>query len=413
MRSTLEKFCLTLLIALALLSGSALAGKPRGINPEALEELSAAGVDKYLGQFAPVSSEDVGDGWVKHSFDPAGGEGPICIDGSTYSMFTRKGKDRKKLLIMLQGGGACWQGLYQCFESTAEVEPPFDRQGIWDFDNKDNPFARYSIAYLPYCDGSVFVGDNTVVDPDFDSENGVDGVREHRGLRNLSAGMDVARDRFKKMKKITVAGTSAGGVGATSFAPFLVRFLYGNKVKDFTVFNDAGPISANLDAQDAVAARADDWQFGQFYPASCTDCSAFGQPSALVKWRLDQDNVIREAFYETDADKTNIGFTSVNLPGFFDPLPPLIPAPSGLTQNQYRDLMLDVSGDIHDAHPDRYRRFIVSGDDSHTALQAELFYTQTAIGVPLYRWTRDFITRKKTWWDLIEDFVAVSPPASD
>jgi hypothetical protein len=413
MHYLIRKPFLALLIAITLLPGLAAAGGRKGINPEALEELSAAGVDKYLGAFTPVSTEDVGDGWTKHSFDSAGGEGPICIDGSDYSVFTRKGKDRKKLLIMLQGGGACWEGLYRCSESTAGQEAPGPREGIWDFDRKDNPFAKYSIVYMPYCDGSVFGGDNTVVDPAFDSVSGVDGVRHHRGLRNLSAGMDVAKATFKKPKRVTVAGSSAGGVGAAALAPFLVRFQYGNKLKDLSVFNDAGPIAISLDAQDAMAARSRDWQFDKFYPASCTDCSPFGQATAIVRWRLDNDSTIREAFYETDADETNIGFASVNLPGFFDPLPPIIPFPTGLTQNQYRDLVVDTHAPLNEAYPKRYRRFIVSGDASHTALQFPLFYTQDVNGVLLKNWTRDFIKNKKSWWDLVEDFVAVPTPTPE
>ena len=411
MYSKNKKSFIALLFAVTLLPALAVAGGPKGISPEALEELSAAGVDKYLGQFTPTSSEEVGDRWVKHTFDPAGAEGPVCIDGSTYSVFTRKGKNRKNLLIMLQGGGACWQGLSACSESIVGQEPPPEPVGIWDFDRKDNPFAKYSIVYMPYCDGSVFSGDNTVIDPDFDSESGVDGVRQHRGLRNLSAGMDVARATFKKVKRVTVAGSSAGGVGATAFAPFLVRFLYGNKMKRFTVFNDAGPIAVSLDAQDAMLARVNDWQFDKFYPASCTDCSAFGQATAIVKWRLDNDNRIHEAFYETDADATNIFFLSVNLPGFFDPLPPIIPFPNGLSQNQYRDLILDAHAVINDAYPKRYKRFIVSGDTSHTALQTPLFYTQEVDGVTLNKWTKDFLRNKKSWVDIVEDFVAAPEPA--
>ena len=219
---------------------------------------------------------------------------------------------------MLQGGGACWQGLYQCSESIAGQEPPSDSStlsGIWEFDRKDNPFARYSIVYMPYCDGSTFGGDNTVIDPDYVSKSGAAGVRQHRGLRNLSAGMDVAKATFKKPKMITVAGSSAGGVGATAFAPLLTRFVYGNKVKRLTVFNDAGPIAISLDSMDATAARASDWQFAQFYPPSCAECSAFAQQTAIIRWRLEHDSGVREAFYETDADGTNIGFASVNLPG--------------------------------------------------------------------------------------------------
>jgi hypothetical protein len=137
--------------------------------------------------------------------------------------------------------------------------------GIWDFDSKDNPFADYSIVYMPYCDGSTFTGDNDVFDPAFGAAIGVPQavVRFHRGLRNQSAGMDLARATFPNASRITVAGSSAGGVGAAGFAPFLARFVYGNQVH-LTVFNDAGPVTVNLDAVDDVAARAADWQFGQF-----------------------------------------------------------------------------------------------------------------------------------------------------
>jgi hypothetical protein len=37
---------------------------PKGLDPDAGQELRDAGVDKYLGQFTPVSSTDVGDGWT-------------------------------------------------------------------------------------------------------------------------------------------------------------------------------------------------------------------------------------------------------------------------------------------------------------------------------------------------------------
>ena len=392
------------LVLLCLSPAIASAGSKNGISQEALDELADAGVNKYLGQFQPSSSEPWEDGWTRHNFDSDGGNGPICIDGSSYSMFTRKGKEPRKLLIMLQGGGACWQGLSACSETIENQVPRGQRSGIWDLEDERNPFRNYSVAYLPYCDGSVFVGDNTVIDPEFDAQTGTDGVRHHRGLRNLSAGMDVARAEFRKAKRITVAGSSAGGVGAVAFAPSLVRFLYGNRIKDLTVFNDAGPIALNPDALDAIAARDNDWQFGSFYPASCTTCSAYGDQTEIIKWRLENDRGIREVFYETDGDETNIGFASVNLPGFFDPLPPIIPFPAGLSQLEYRELVLRAHQQIVDAFPDRYRRFIVSGDASHTALQTDLFYTQQIRGIYLHRWTTDFIRGKKSWWDLVDDF---------
>ncbi len=382
-----------LLVGLALTGitlNVANAGPPKGLNPDAFAELSDAGVDKYIGAFTPVASSDVGDGWTKHTFDPdfglAGPNGPVCIAGTAFSAFTRAG-DPKKLLIFEQGGGACWQDFYNCNVLSEAQEPPAPPFGIWDFNSKDNPFSKYSILYMPYCDGSVFSGDNDVFDPDFGQAIGNPAVvfRFHRGLRNQSAGMDLAKAAFPDAEKVVIAGSSAGGVGAAGFAPFLARFVYGNDVK-LRVFNDAGPVAVNLDAVDDIAARAADWQFGQFFPASCTDCDVFGQATEIIKWRLDNDTDIREAFYETDADLTNRFFLG------------LLSDPAG-----FRDLIVTEHGLINAAFPDRYKRFIVAGDTSHTALQSPLFKIQSADGVFLNDWTSDFLKNRRGWVDIVED----------
>jgi len=360
----------------------------RGLNFLAQVELHDAGVDKYLGDFTPVSSTDVGDGWTKHTFDPDGGAGPICIAGTPYSVFTRAGNP-SKLLIFEQGGGACWQDFYNCNVLSEAQEPPTARVGIWDFDSPDNPFADYSIVYMPYCDGSVFSGDNDVFDPAFGAAIGVPSavVRFHRGLRNQSAGMDMAKATFPQASRVTIAGSSAGGVGVAGFAPFLARFLFGNQIH-LTVFNDAGPVATNLDMTDDVAARAADWQFGQFYPASCTDCSDMGQSTAIIDWRLDNDSTIREAFYETDSDQTNRFFLGL----LFD-------------QPAFRELVVTEHGLLNASHPNRYKRFIVAGDISHTALQSPLFYSQDADGVLLNEWTSDFLVPTPFWTDIVEDAI--------
>ena len=384
----------------------------RGLSEQAKQELSDAGLDKYLGQFSPAASFPVGQGWFQHIFNPGSDTGPICIAGTPYSVYT-KIQNPAKLLIMMQGGGACWQDFYFCNvlaeDQAAPPEPPF-LAGIWtdSFDTGSevirNPIGDWSIVYMPYCDGSVFAGDNAVMDLAFQAFiEAITGmppgtgpfVRFHRGLRNASAGVDIARELFPKARHIMLAGSSAGGVGAASLTPFLVRMAFGNK-RRLSVFNDAGPVAINLLEVDAILARASDWDFGQFFPASCTDCdAAAGQGTAIIKWRLDNDSTIRESFYSTDGDGTNRFF--LNVP----------------TQVLYRQLIVTEHGALHDAHPDRYKRFIRSGDASHTALQTPLFYVGTANGVPLHEWVKDFLLppdEDSAWVDIVEDFVALPPP---
>jgi hypothetical protein len=379
------------LICLVLIGAPlhAIAGPKHGLNPQAAQELIDAGVTKYVGQFTPAQSEDLGGGWTRHTFDPDGGDGPICIAGTPTTAFTKEGNPAK-LLIMLQGGGACWQDFYFCNILADDLPPPLagPHSGIWvdEFDTGTevipNPIGDWSVVYLPYCDGSTFGGDNDVVDPSFPFGP----VRFHRGLRNLTAGIDLAKAMFPNAGRVMVAGSSAGGVGAAAFAPFLARMAYGNQTK-LTVFNDAGPIAVNLLAVGDIEARANDWQFSQFYPASCTNCSEFGQQTEMVKWRLANDSTIREAFYSTDGDATNRFFVKVP------------------TQELYRMLILMEHGMIHAMYPERYKQFIRSGDDEHTALQRPTFYLGEANGVPLHEWTDDFVVPRPFWVDLVEEFV--------
>ena len=71
----------------------------------------------------------------------------------------------------------------------------------------------------------------------------------------------------------------------------------------------------------------------------------------------------------------------------------------------FRNLVVTSHGVINDAHPNRYKRFIVAGDTSHTALQSPLFYSQTANGVLLNEWARDFLVPRPFWIDIVEDAI--------
>lgn len=417
-------------VGLLALSGTAAAGPGgphgKGLSRAAERELVAAGVTRYLGEFSPAVSAEIADGWVKHTFDPGLGEGPICIAGTPYSVFT-KTQDPRKLLIMLQGGGACWQDFYNCNILAEDQEPPPPDTGIWSegFDiatgTIPNPLADWSIVYLPYCDGSVFSGDNVVPDPAFqafiEDQAGLPPgagppFRFHRGMRNLSAGIDIARSLLPRTHRILLAGSSAGGAGAAGFAPFITRIAFGKR-HELRVFNDAGPIAVNLMDVEAIQARAADWRFGQFYPESCAECDDTGQGTEIVKWRLQNDRSVLEAFYSTDGDATNRFFLQVP------------------TQELYRELLLTEHGAIHAEFPHRYKRFIRSGDDSHTALQSPLYFIGTANDLPLFLWVEDFVKPNawhfvtalleeivppwlkrvlNLWDDIVENFVPVPEP---
>jgi hypothetical protein len=69
----------------------------------------------------------------------------------------------KNVVFYLQGGGGCFsaetcapdRGLYR-----TKIEAHLTG-GIFDFADERNPFADYSVAYVPYCTGDVHPGNAT------------------------------------------------------------------------------------------------------------------------------------------------------------------------------------------------------------------------------------------------------------
>ena len=358
-----------------------------GMKLQALQELHEAGMDKYIGQFQPAVSVPAGD-WEKHTFDTDGGDGPTCIDGSPVTMFTKE-RDPDKVVFFLNGGGACWQDFYFCTLQSSQNPP--NESGIFadSFDTGseiiDNPFADWSIMWVSQCDGSTYTGDNDVEDanPAWEAISGTT-TRRHRGHRNLTAALDLAADIWPTPKKLLLTGSSAGGAAVQANAPFIARFLWPPSTQLYAL-DDGGPPPQNP-ADPDIEVRASDWEQDKLYPESCEDCDIFGQPAtALINWRHENDNSVREALYSTDGD-----FSIRFFLGF-------------LSHQAFRDLLLFVTDPIVEDHGKRYKRFIPHGT-SHTLLRGDRFYTAEANGVPFTQWAEDFVNHHPGWVDIVEDF---------
>ncbi len=85
-----------------------------------------------------------------------------CGDGSEYGIYVRHG-DPSKVLIHLQGGGACWsEG--SCF-GKVKFTRLSENAGI--FKNKylgkhvgESPFNDHTYVFLPYCTGDIHAGEH-------------------------------------------------------------------------------------------------------------------------------------------------------------------------------------------------------------------------------------------------------------
>lgn len=179
------------------------------------------GLFSQLAAQAPVvpASTDLATFPLKEWSEIKTGGRSICADSSQYRFFFRKGTVNK-LMIWFQGGGACWNDLTctaslnpmgKGFYNSRIIPAMSERHGVFDLDNKQNPFKDWHVVYLPYCTGDLHLGDFAQV---YTAIGGVEVKINHRGAVNVQAALDWVFEAFPTIDKVFVAGKSAGGYGA-------------------------------------------------------------------------------------------------------------------------------------------------------------------------------------------------------
>jgi Pectinacetylesterase len=177
-----------------------------------------------------------------------------CSDGSEFSFWVRKASP-KKVIFFLQGGGACFsaetcapdRGLYR-----TKIEAHLTG-GIFDFADKRNPFADYSVVYVPYCTGDVHLGNA--------SRQYAPGLTvQHKGYVNGTAALDRLVASFPRATRVVVAGESAGSVAAPLYAGLMSDRLPDARI---TVLADGSGSYPDVRRVDEILAT---WGFGRVIP---------------------------------------------------------------------------------------------------------------------------------------------------
>ena len=155
------------------------------------------------------------NGW--HTVEPQGET--RCAHDTDYRFWVRPGNG--DVLLYFQGGGGCWnqetcqRGSNFYKQSAGRNEAITYRNGIFDFDNPDNPFADYTMIFAPSCTGDVYMGSEVV-----DYGNGV--TVHHQGYDNLMSAVDFTLDYASEPESVFTAGCSAGSVGSAIAVPYLI-----------------------------------------------------------------------------------------------------------------------------------------------------------------------------------------------
>src|SRR4029450_10624447 len=163
----------------------------------------------------------------------------------------------RKVVFYLQGGGPSFSAktcapdsdLYQ----TRVDESPAGKGGMLDLADERNPFADYSVVFVPYCTGDTHIGDAT-------TKYAPGLIVHHKGYVNATAALDRLAAAFPRANEVVVAGESAGSVAAP---------LYGGLVSDrlpdarITVLADGSGSYPDARRIDELLAT---WGFGNVVP---------------------------------------------------------------------------------------------------------------------------------------------------
>ena len=180
---------------------------------------SCAGINK----FQLMESAGLADSW-----NDIAAPGAYCSDGTDYNFSVKPG-DPAKALLFLQGGGGCWNGmmchpdLNPTYSINLRNDNPENMSGIFDFDNRNNPFRDHTVIYIPYCTADVHLGNKIgqYVLPRLENFSGGTFEINHTGYPNVKVALDWIHEHLIDPSEFIVAGSSAGSVAVPVYAALI------------------------------------------------------------------------------------------------------------------------------------------------------------------------------------------------
>lgn len=382
------------------------------LAPELGEPLDGKGND--LTPAAPAN-------WVWYNID-----GAVCRDGSPTGFFVHTGTV-KKLVIYLEGGGACSNGPFCNFNpknkdfvlagdgqvviGTAAGTGPGRQQpgvytdgshtaagaGIFDFSNAKNPFKDWSEVYVPYCTGDVHFGtkkDGMVP--------GLDEPQQFVGYLNMKLFISRIVPTFSDSQHVILTGASAGGFGA-ALNYSMVQDAFGEVPVD--VIDDSGPPFDDKFMPVCMQKRwRESWGLNDSLPPDCADCKQEdgGGLLKLADFLLKKHPNTRIAMISTMQDEVIRLFYSVGLQdcASYDTVDPVGITVGQIVPNtyfpgdQYTMGVLDLRAHYLDTN--RFSTFYMGGANPnfHQHVFRPEFYDLMINGTTQDAFVRDFLANK-------------------
>lgn len=315
-------------------------------------DAGGGGTDAPMADAGPSADFDTPVGEWTYVEIPGGG----CGNGSAYGVAVNRSDTTDRVLVFMQGGGACWDNL------TCNVIPFASHTGdtltdalvigeaedlepyLFSRDAAVNPFANTTFVYLPYCTGDVHAGDSV--------NDYAGGTIHHVGYRNVTGVINALRGIAGSTDHVWITGASAGGYGT------LVnwyRFREAFPAARVDALDDSGP-PVDISA-DRWGPMMEAWQVPQ--PTGCPEClDALSNVTEFYQRTVTDGD--RYALLQYTRDSTIRSYTNLSAASLETAVRALV-APFAATSS-HRVFILDGDSHVVLTNPSRTSGGVVASD---------------------------------------------------
>lgn len=295
-----------------------------------------------------------------------------CSDGSEFAFYVRPG-DPERLLVFLQGGGACWN-LETCdplhrptYTINLDGLEPESFDGIFNYRRTDNPFKDHTVVFAPYCSADVHIGraDQTYTrtaaqkDKIRQTAERIENIPDefsvtHRGFDNVASMLNWTYANVTRPESVFVTGSSAGSIPSPYYALHIANAYpqaeitqLGDGAGGYRRINQVSNPNLSWNTVDVLQRETafadltnDNFNYEQLYIRAAA-------ANARVRFNA----------YDAAEDRVQKQFLALG----------------GAATESLLDALTANQNDIRKAVPD-FRSYIAGGD-SHTILRRPEFYT--------------------------------------
>jgi len=296
--------------------------------------------------------------------------GTKCNDGTTAGFSVNYNPAATKLVIYLEGGGACFNSYCDSLFTRGGNEP--SSGGIFDRANAANPVKDWTWVYVPYCSGDVYGGQaETMLG---------NKLRYFYGYSNITAFLERIVPSFNA-DQVLLTGVSAGGFGAA------VNYAQTQKAFGDTpvvLLDDSGPpMSADVFPPCLQTLWKTVWGLDKTIIAECgADCP---DPNVFVE---DTFNHVRTRFagmhgglFSSTGDQTIRAFAGYGWAGGYNMCKEI---PTAVTATVYQAGLTELRDAAMAAGPG-FSTFYVTGSN-HTILRSSGYYSTNVGSTTVAQW---------------------------